>query len=86
MCLALFQASGITTRFLLLWSSPSSAGEGKRGENKEANEQGTLSFKNAMRKIKDDVIGVIRKLVFEEVTLKDTEDTFRKRKPPVQRP
>lgn len=39
-----------------------------------------------MRKIKDDVIGVIRKLVFEEVTLKDTEDTFRKRKPPVQRP
>lgn len=38
-----------------------------------------------MRKIKD-VIGVIRKLVFEEITLKDTEDTFRKRKPPVQRP
>lgn len=42
LCLALFQASGITTRFLLLWSSPSSVGEGKRGENKEANEQDTL--------------------------------------------
>lgn len=42
LCLALFQASGITTRFLLLWSLPSSVGEGKRGENKEANEQDTL--------------------------------------------